>query len=275
MSGRDDAGMYAAYQAAMQEQANQSVLPDPDDIAAGQSIQPDASDAGANESIIADRDDILAVQEEADKSILHDPHDIAAGQSIQPDPQSVMPDPDDILAGAMANQNAGAAVNEILFVDPGGLAPLVSTLSDDALDKLIEAIRDRASVPESNPEREADLKRLEVLEGERAVRDLRDLGVVDEPGWEEWLDGILDGHNVLHGIAEVVEVFEVAGRIGRAAELYSVIGSVVEIGEIGWHILEAFETGEKIAYAQGVCYGIMYQTLGMPDREIHFPKDWP
>jgi hypothetical protein len=297
MSGREDAGEYAAYQAAMEEQANQSIPPDAADAAANQSIivdrddilaaqeqanqsvPPDAADAAANQSMVADRDDILAAQGRDDNLVAMAALE-QANQSVQPDFESVMSDPEDILAGDTTNQTVVAvqqqARAEQMVGGPGdtlaGTASVLRTLPDEAVNQQIKTIRERLSVPESYPEREADSRQLDMLEREQTIREIARL---DEPGLDKLLHGIMTGSTVLRGVAEAVEIFHVAGRIGKIAAVISTAGAVVEVVEIGMEILDSFETLEKIAYAQGVCYGIMYQTLNMSDRDLQLPKDWP
>jgi peptidoglycan hydrolase-like protein with peptidoglycan-binding domain len=69
------------------------------------------------------------------------------------------------------------------------------------------------------------------------------------------------GPHVADVAAGVLEVLGVIGVISETSAL-AAVAPLIEVILVGYGIVDAFQTGEKIMYAQGVCYGIMYQVVG-------------
>lgn len=92
-----------------------------------------------------------------------------------------------------------------------------------------------------------------------------------EPSVAEEIRKILEG---VHGIETVGEAAAILAK-AEALELgLQATGGFLTVVLAGWEVLDSFETGERIANAMGVCYGVMFEIKDMPDADLVRP-DWP
>jgi len=90
-------------------------------------------------------------------------------------------------------------------------------------------------------------------------------------------------HRILDRADEVNEDREIAEKIGEliagkalsemAAELLGPVGAVIDVAVMLCAVAEAFGTGRRLQEQQGFCYGLMWETYGMPNGKKAF-IDW-
>jgi hypothetical protein len=94
---------------------------------------------------------------------------------------------------------------------------------------------------------------------------------MDENELKEWVHGILEGGHYVGDTAELVGIFASEGtKLAALAEVLGPVGEVTGTIVVLWAVVHAFGTGTRLEEQLGFCYGLMWETFGMPDGVKRF-----
>jgi hypothetical protein len=97
---------------------------------------------------------------------------------------------------------------------------------------------------------------------------------MDENELLEWVHHGLEGTHIIGHTAEVVGIFAREGtKLFAVAEVLGPIGMVASTIIVLWATARAFGTGTRLQEQEGFCYGLMWETFGLPDGAKGF-HEW-
>ena len=94
---------------------------------------------------------------------------------------------------------------------------------------------------------------------------------MDENALVEYVHNQLESTEKIGAVADVVEIFAAEG--GTLAAVSGILGPVGTIAStiiMLWAVVDAFGTGRRLREQEGFCYGVMWQTFGLPDADKVF-----
>ncbi|RZU53726.1 hypothetical protein EV385_5659 [Krasilnikovia cinnamomea] len=102
---------------------------------------------------------------------------------------------------------------------------------------------------------------------------------MDQSQFLEFVHLCLEGAHIIGDTAEVLGNLSLAAGASEEAavvllgEALGPVGMIASTIIMGWEVVNAFGTGERLQEQQGFCYGVMWQVCGLPDQAKGF-IDW-
>jgi hypothetical protein len=94
---------------------------------------------------------------------------------------------------------------------------------------------------------------------------------MDESALAEYVHSQLEATSYIGDATEIAATFAAEGSVlASVAEILGPAGMVADTVIILWTVARAFGTGTRLQEQEGFCYGVMWETFGLPNGEKEF-----
>ena len=97
---------------------------------------------------------------------------------------------------------------------------------------------------------------------------------MDESALAEYVHSQLEATSYIGDPTEVAGIFAAEGSVlASVAEILGPAGAIADTIIVLWAVVRAFGTGTRLQEQEGFCYGVMWETFGLPNGKKAF-VDW-
>lgn len=104
-------------------------------------------------------------------------------------------------------------------------------------------------------------------QGDSSTLDVK----MDENQLAEWVHSQLEATHVIGDVSEIVGQFAAEDTVlASVAEILGPAGTIASTIIVLWATIHAFGTGTRLEEQEGFCYGVMWETFGLPNGQKKF-----